>query len=275
MSSRSSFLLATIAIWGAAWLPDLASAEETLTLQTIQSPGTNLTTSSAQIIDLSSATNQPLFNAAVSAFNALNSDTVLQNASSFSGGQQVSPEFFPYGGSSVGVNSQVQALGSLTATGTSGSTNYFAFDEPPGAFIHTYGTATSPPGQGAELLLYDNGGNLVAVADGNASDGLSSVIDFTVPSGGAGIWESEITQGGITAPPIDYRLLQTLPFSATSEFTTNVIGNGTEEGGSLGSYEVNVNVGDSLSFDAHSTSPASAQTELLLYDNNGNLVAVA
>ena len=47
-------------------------------------------------------------------------------------------------------------------------------------------------GQPTELLLYDNNGNLVAIASGNGSDGLSSVIDFTVPFGEGGNWTAEV-----------------------------------------------------------------------------------
>jgi hypothetical protein len=65
--------------------------------------------------------------------------------------------------------------------------------------------ADDPPGP-AELLLYDNQGNLVAVASGNASDGLSSLIDFTVPSGWAGSWVAEVTQAPGAVDPFDYSL---------------------------------------------------------------------
>lgn len=44
-----------------------------------------------------------------------------------------------------------------------------------------------------ELLLYDNNGNLVAIASGNASDGLSSIIDFTIPGGETGNWRAEVS----------------------------------------------------------------------------------
>ena len=136
------------------------------------------------MLDLSDATNAPLFGAALTAFNARNSDTVRQNATSFTpGGQLVSPQFFPFGGPSVPVNSNVAAVGHLTANGTAGATNYFGFAETAGAQIGLYGKATQPPNQGTELLLYDNNGNLVAIASGNAPDGLSSIIDFTVPTG--------------------------------------------------------------------------------------------
>ena len=52
-----------------------------------------------------------------------------------------------------------------------------------------------------ELLLYDPNGNLVAIADGNASDGRNSVIDFTVPDGDAGKWTIEVTASPNTPTP--------------------------------------------------------------------------
>ena len=58
--------------------------------------------------------------------------------------------------------------------------------------LHFDLTATTP-GQQTELRLYDSFGNLVAIASGNGSDGLSSVIDFTVPAGETGNWTAEVT----------------------------------------------------------------------------------
>ena len=269
-------LAALAAILGAAAaLAPPADAQETFTLQTINSTGTNTSQGTAQMLDLSDATNGPLFGAALTAFNAKNSDTVHQNATSFTpGGQLVSPQFFPFGGPSVPVNSNVAVVGHLTAPGTAGATNYFGFAETAGGQIGLFGKATQPPNQGTELLLYDNNGDLVAIASGNAPDGRSSIIDFTVPTGTDGTWQTAITQGFSTTLPINYLLQLQMPYSALSPFTTNVIGSGQEKNGSLGAYDVNANVGDNLSFDVHATTPLTA-TELLLYDPNGNLVAVA
>jgi len=61
------------------------------------------------------------------------------------------------------------------------------------------------PGQATELLLYDPNGNLVAVAAGNGSDGLSSVIDFTVPTGDAGNWTAEVAPSPNTLTPTLYK----------------------------------------------------------------------
>jgi hypothetical protein len=269
-------LAALAAILGAAAaLAPPADAQETFTLQTINSSGTNTSPGTAQMLDLSDATNGPLFGAALTAFNAKNSDTVRQNATSFTpGGQLVSPQFFPFGGPSIPVNSNVAVVGHLTAPGTAGATNYFGFAETAGGQIGLFGKATQPPNQGTELLLYANNGDLVAIASGNTSDGLSSQIDFTVPTGTDGTWQAAITQGFSTTLPINYLLELQMPYSALSPFTTNVIGSGQEKNGSLGAYDVNANAGDNLSFDVHATTTLTA-TELLLYDPNGNLVAIA
>ena len=274
MQTQKLVSLAAI-LGGAMALATPADAQETLTLQTITSTGTNTSQGAAQTIDISDATNLPLFNAALAAFKAKNSDTIFQNATSFTpGGQLVSPQFFPFGGPTISVNSNLEMVGHLTANGTVGATNYFGFAEAAGGQIGVVGTATAPPNQGTELFLYDNASNLVAVASGNASDGLSSVIDFTVPHGGDGTWQAAITQGLSTTLPIDYRLQFQMPYSALSQFTTNVIGSGEEQNGVLGNYTVNASVGDNLQFDLNATTPSTG-TELLLYDPNGNLVAVA
>jgi hypothetical protein len=274
MHTQKFAALAAI-LGGAVALAPSADAQETLTLQTINSTGTNTSPGTAQMLDLSDATNGPLFAAALTAFNARNSDTVFQNATSFTpGGQLVSPQLFPFGGPSVPVNSNVAVVGHLTVNGTAGATNYFGFVETAGAQIGLYGKAIQPPNQGTELLLYDNNSNLVAIASGNAPDGLSSIIDFTVPTGTDGTWQTAITQGFSTTSPINYLLQLQMPYSALSPFTTNVIGSGQEKNGSLGAYDVNANVGDNLAFDVNATTPLTA-TELLLYNPNGNLVAIA
>jgi hypothetical protein len=275
MNSKPLLLLATLLTGNATWLSGSANAQETLTLQTIHSSGMNTSPGAAQTLDLSDGTNVPLFDAALTAFNARNSDRVLQDATSFTAaGQFVSPQFFPFRASAVGVNSNLNVVGHLTAPGTAGATNYFGLPEGPGAQIGLFGKATQPPNQGTELLLSDPNGNLVAVATGNASDGLSSRIDFTVPDGDDGTWQVAITQGLSTTVPINYLLQVQLPYSALSQFTTNVIGSGQEKDGSLGIYDVNANAGDDLAFDVNATTPLTA-TELLLFDPNGNLVAVA
>src|ERR1700733_11865840 len=74
---------------GAAALSLSAEAQETLTLQTVHSTGTNTSQGTAQMLDLSDVTNGPLFGAALTAFNAKNSDTVHQNATSFTAAGQL------------------------------------------------------------------------------------------------------------------------------------------------------------------------------------------
>jgi hypothetical protein len=71
-----------------------------------------------------------------------------------------------------------------------------------------------------ELLLYDPNGNLVAIANGNASDGRNSVIDFTVPDGDAGKWVIEVTASPSTQNPTEgeYGLLVTGATGALSPF---------------------------------------------------------
>ena len=274
MNSKPLLLLTTLLTGSAMGLSGSANAQETLTLQTVHSSGANTSPGAAQTLDLSDGTNVPLFDAALTAFNARNSDRVLQDATSFTAaGQFVSPQFFPFGASAVGVNSNLNVVGHLTAPGTAGATNYFGLPETPGAQIGLFGKATQPPNQGTELLLSDENANLVAVAAGNV-DGLSSRIDFTVPDGGSGTWQTAITQGLSTTVPINYLLQVQLPYSALSQFTTNVIGSGQEKSGSLGTYDVNANIGDDLAFDVNATTPLTA-TELELFDPNGNLVAIA
>jgi hypothetical protein len=168
----------------------------------------------------------------------------------------------------------LNVVGQLTAPGTAGATNYFGLPEAPAADIGLFGKATQPPNQGTELLLSDENANLVAIAAGNGSDGLSSRIDFTVPDGDDGTWQAAITQGLSTTVPINYLLQVQLRYSALSQFTTNVIGSGQEKDGSLGIYDVNANAADNLVFDVNATTPLTA-TELELFDPNGNLVAVA
>jgi methionine-rich copper-binding protein CopC len=86
-------------------------------------------------------------------------------------------------------------------------TDYYSVNANAGDHLHF---ATSTPAGGPNefvnnfypaLKLYDNNGNLVASADGNAADGRNSVIDFTVPSGGAGTWIIEVTPSANTAKP--------------------------------------------------------------------------
>ena len=61
----------------------------------------------------------------------------------------------------------------------------------------------------------------MAIADGNASDGRNSVIDFTVPDGDAGKWTIEVTPSPNTEKPTEgeYGLLVTGATGALAPFT--------------------------------------------------------
>lgn len=270
MRSKVLVLLATILPGSVPLFVGWAYAQESFTVSTVHSSGTNLSFATAQTIDDSAATNQPLFMNALIASGRRNSDTVLQGASSFTtGGQLVSPQFFPF------ANLNLNILGSLAASGDA-SENFFSFHETAGARIGLDVTATHPSTLGTQLVLFDSSGLVLAMADQNGPDGLSSIIDYTVPPGGDGTYQAAVTQSNFGSPaPFDYKLQFALPFTEISEFTTNVVGGGALKDGSLGAYAVNANVGDQLSFDVHSTSPASTLTELVLLDPDANVVAAA
>jgi hypothetical protein len=87
-------------------------------------------------------------------------------------------------------------LGALTDPNKPG---FYALSADAGDNLHLVVSAGTPATQFPELLLYDPNGNLVAVAAGNAPDGSSSVIDFTVPGGDAGAWSAEVA-GSSGAP---------------------------------------------------------------------------
>jgi hypothetical protein len=168
--------------------------------------------------------------------------------------QPVSPQYY---GSDV--------LGSIT----SGTPNeFFGVNVLAGQNLDFQVSSTTPASQPTELLLFDANGNLVAIAQGNASDGVSSIIDFTVPGGDSGVWDAEVTSP--TSSSYNYDLRFTSPLS----YTTDVRGsfpNATDSG----FYSIGANAGDNLHFFVTSTSPAGQPVELLLYDANGNLVAIA
>ena len=94
-------------------------------------------------------------------------------------------------------------MASYDATDHSG---FYSVAANAGDNLHFLATAAMPGA--SELLLYDPNGNLVAVAAGNAADGISSLIDFTVPGGDAGNWSVEVTGSPNVAGPnfFDYDL---------------------------------------------------------------------
>ena len=59
---------------------------------------------------------------------------------------------------------------------------FFTFPLSPGNQLAAFVQADNPAMQFPQLLLYHNNDNLVAIANGNASDGSSSLIDFQVPA---------------------------------------------------------------------------------------------
>jgi hypothetical protein len=128
--------------------------------------------------------------------------------------------------------------------------------------------STTPASQPTELLLFDPNGNLVAVASGNGSDGLSSDIAYNIPGGDSGVWDVDVTSP--TSSSYNYDLRFTSPLS----YSTNVLGSFPNAADS-GYYSIGAKVGDNLSLLVNSTSPAGEPTELLLFDPNGNLVAIA
>jgi hypothetical protein len=164
------------------------------------------------------------------------------------------------------------ALGSITGSHTQ---EFFGFQANVGANLHLIVSSAVPAVQFPELLLYDNNGNLVAIAAGNAADGSSSVIDFTIPSGGAGKWVAEVV-GSPNAPnPATNFFNYDLRLSGdVITYTTDVLGMLTDPN-DPGFYAMSANAGDNLHLFVSAGVPAVQFPELLLYDNNGNLVAIA
>lgn len=180
---------------------------------------------------------------------------VDQTAASLSPtGQAVSPQFY---GSDV--------LGSITG-GT--PQEYYTTSVLAGQNLNFQVSPTNPTSQPTELLLFDNNGNLVAIASGNGSDGVSSVIDYTVPGGGSGNWTEEVISP--SSGSYSYDLRYTSPLT----YTTDVLGAITNTA-DPNYYSISTNVGDNLDLYVRSTTPIDQNVELLLFDANGDLVAIA
>jgi hypothetical protein len=189
-----------------------------------------------------------------------NPDLVIQQAApnyTLGTAQNVSPQWF---GS--------DALGS---TSPSVQSEYFSINANVGATINFAVNSTNPTSQDVELLLYDANQNLVAIADGNGPDGHSSIIAYTVPSGDAGTWYSQVDVPSEPAPAFDYDLRLT---GSTESYVTDVDGALTNAG-PQDFYSLNANAGDLLHFYVQSEDSSDPSVELLLYDANGNLVAIA
>ena len=167
--------------------------------------------------------------------------------------QPVSPQYY---GADV--------LGSITG----GTPNeFFGVNVAVGQNLAFQVSSTTPASQPTELLLYDANQNLVAIATGNGGSG-SSIIDFTIPSGDAGVWDAQVTSPASGSYNYDLR------FTSPLSYSTNVLGSFPDAADS-GYYSFGANVGDNLHLFVSSTGPAGQPVELLLYDANGNLVAIA
>ena len=272
MRSKALASLATIALGGLTALTGAAEAQQTVVLSTVQSNGMNGTFPTAQTIDNSGAGQTSLFNAALQAFNLRNAGTILQDASSLTPtGQAVSPVSFPYGSAAVPVNSVIDVVGSLSPLAPRSN---FAFNELAGGAIRLL-VSTRPTDQTAGLSLANSSGNVVAAADRNAPDGLSSVINYTDLLNQSPSWFATVSRDPSDTSALDYTLQIGAGLSAVSEFTTHILGNGTSNGSLLAAYDVNANSEDILHFDVHSKDPGSPTTELMLIDPEGNIAAMA
>jgi len=162
-------------------------------------------------------------------------------------------------------------LGSLS---TGQPQAFFAFNVVDGAMFHLVVTAKDPTTEFTELLLYDNNGNLVAIANGNGSDGSSSLIDFTVPFGSGGTWTAEVTGSPSHPDPKASLFRYDLRIASPITYAIDVLGK-FGKNNAPGFYQVAANDGDPLHFNVSPLKPPTGLPELLLYDANGNLVAIA
>jgi len=147
---------------------------------------------------------------------------------------------------------------------------FFAFALKAGKQIHLSLEPGVPATQSTELLLYDNFGNLVAIAAGNAHDGSGSVIDFTIT--GTGTWTAEVT--GYSGAPASARIFKYDLRITPVHYATDVSGN-FGANNKPGFYAISVRANNQLQLSVSAAHPATQFPELLLYDNNGNLVAIA
>jgi hypothetical protein len=163
-------------------------------------------------------------------------------------------------------------FGNLTQHQTSA---FFGLALAAGDFLHMEVEAKDPTTQFVELLLYDPNGNLVAIANGNASNGSGSVIDFTIPGGDGGTWTAQVTGSPSHPEPKASRFRYDLRITtASASYRTDVLGRFAKND-KPGFYVVSANVGDHLHFAVEAKDPTKGFPELLLYDPNGNLVAIA
>ena len=91
-------------------------------------------------------------------------------------------------------------------TGNPAVTDFYSFAVNVGDHLQ-FTLVADPQPAPIELLLYDAHGNLVAIANGNASDGVSSIIDFTIPGGDGGTWTVQASSSPSFSPfATDYTL---------------------------------------------------------------------
>lgn len=200
------------------------------------------------------ATSQPI---------SLSPDLVIHQARpnfSLATAQPVSPQFYAY-----------DVFGNVSNARPS---EFFSMGLQDNAHLSMQVGSTNVSNQTTELLLYDANKNLVAIAAGNV-DGFSSRIDFTVPVGGNGAWTAQVTNGpsGPSIFDFDYDLRFFSPFT----YITEVLGNLLDPTANSDSafYAISANDGDHLSLRVDANDPATQFPELLLYDQNRNLVAIA
>lgn len=176
----------------------------------------------------------------------------------FAQAQPVSPQY-----------RSAEILGSISASHIQ---EFYSFNANTGNAIELFVTAQKPTGNVTELLLFDPSGNLVAVASGNGGDGVSSLIQFTVPGGDAGAWVVEVIGGG--SNPSTNFFGYSLRLSSPIVYQTDVLGK-LKTGASTDFFAVAANVGDNLQFYVSAGNPGTQFSELLLYDPRGDLVALA
>jgi hypothetical protein len=217
MKPTSLLLPAAILSGGLAAMSCPARADVTLTLTTVHSSGANTSLATAQPIGIAFQTLARQFGLGFSRIEAQNSDTVLQNGSSFSlSGQPVSPQYYPFGAPNFDVRSDVEVLGHVGPPGSASAGNYFSSQLQPGDAVNAAGIATDLPIH-TLVSLYLNG-TFLAIAEDHL---------FLPLAATSGTWTTEITG----APPaytsgFDYRLKFLEPLLALSQFTTNIVGSG-------------------------------------------------
>ena len=137
------------------------------------------------------------------------------------------------GYSGTGMPVLEQAFGGQTSAATQQSTDVLI---PANAGDTLNLNATSPdlaPGSNTALLLFDNDGNLVAVAEGNGPGG-SSVLTYQVPGGGGGLWTGEVEDPSAMAYDYNLNVYGETAGNAYLEYPTTTTTATTPEPGSLG-----------------------------------------